>query len=133
MALSKTDISKSTKVNQLFDHYFAVKNSKRSLVDIFLWWERRRIVFNAIILSLYYLSFKIEEITVPNSEALFTQRELFLFIIGYNILYSSFCVLEFFIKENKKFAPIVFKNALFINIGFVTVPTVFHLLQNIGF
>ena len=124
---------KPTKVSQIFNNYLAIKNSERTLMDIFLWWERKRIAFNAVILSLCYVSFKIEELTGSVSGDLFTRRELIVFIIAYNIIYSNFCVLEFFIKKSKNFAPFVFKNALYISTGYVTVPTVLHLLESIRF
>lgn len=137
MAHYNSNTSKATlrpvKVNQLFNQYLAVKKSKRTLMDIFLWWERKRISFNMIILGLCYFSFEIQKLTTHVTADLFTKRELVIFIIGYNLIYSSFCVLEFFIKKNKKFAPTMFKNALFICTAVITIPTVFHILETIAF
>ncbi|MDG1803849.1 hypothetical protein [Flavicella sp.] len=102
-------------------------------MDIFLWWERKRIAFNIIVLALCYTCFEIQKIATHSTADLFTKREMILFIVGYNVIYSSFCVLEFFIKKSNSFAPNMFKNALFICTVVVTIPTLFHILESIAF
>lgn len=124
---------KPIKLSQILNQYLVVKKSKRTLMDIFLWWERKRIAFNIIVIGLYFLSFELQQLTTHTTTDLFSSRKLVLFIIGYNIIYSSFCILEFFIKKNKKFAPSMYKNALFICTTIITIPTVFHILETIVF
>lgn len=137
MAQYNTNTSKASfkplKANNLFNQYLSIKKSKRTLMDIFLWWERKRIAFNIIVLALCYTCFEIQKIATHATADIFTKREMILFIIGYNIIYSSFCVLEFFIKKSKSFAPNMFKNALFICTVIVTIPTLFHILESIAF
>lgn len=121
----------AVKVTRLLNEYLLIQNKNRSLIDIFLWWERKRITFNIIVLTIWYSCFQIHLFFFKESESSFSKRELILFIFFYNIVYSSFCVLEFLIKKDKKYAPNMFKNGLFICTAIVTIPTLFHLLQAI--
>ena len=125
---------KPLKLGNLFNQYLAVKKSKRNLIDIFLWWERKRIAFNIVILALCYTCFKGQQfLTHSSTSELFSKREFIIFVVLYNIVYSSFCVFEFFIKKNRKYAPSMFKNALFICTAIITIPTVFHIMEKIIF
>lgn len=124
---------KPLKLRNLFNQYLAVKKSNRTLFDIFLWWERKRTAFNIVVLALCYLSFEVQRLLTHSSAELFTKRELIIFIVLYNIVYSTFCVLEFFVKKNRKYGPIMFKNALFICSAIITIPTVFHIVERIVF
>lgn len=137
MAQFNTNTSKASlkpiKVTQLFNQYLAIKKSKRTLMDIFLWWERKRIAFNIIVLTLCYTCFEIQKFTTQSTADIFTKRELIIFIIGYNLFYSGICVLELIIKKNKSFGPNTFKNALFICTAIVTIPTLFHIIETMAF
>lgn len=135
--MNQTNTPKATlkplRLSQKLDQYLVVKKTRRNLLDIFLWWERKRVVFNILVLSLCFLSFEIQKISTSSSINFFTKRELIIFIVLYNIIYSSFCVLEFFLKKNKKHGPSMFKNALFICASIITIPTVFQILATIIF
>lgn len=125
---------KSNRLSHSINQFLNVKKTKRTLFDIFLWWEQKRIVFNLFILALCFFCFKIQKVITGTSHAeLFTERQLLIFVILYNIVYSSFCVLEFFLKKNRRYAPHVFKNALFICTSIITIPTVFQILETIIF
>jgi uncharacterized membrane protein YidH (DUF202 family) len=123
---------KPFKLKNLFNQYLIIKKKKRNLLDVFLWWERKRIVFNLFILALCFISFEIQKL-IPNSSSseIFTKRELIIFIILYNIIYSSFCVVEFFLKKNRTYGPNTFKNGLFICTAVITIPTVFQIIERI--
>lgn len=125
---------KPLKLSQVFNQYLSVKKTNRTLMDIFLWWERKRIAFNMIVVGLFYICMHTQNLFNQSStEELFSKRELILFIVLYNIIYSGFCVLEFFIKKSRKFGPTMFKNALFICTAIITIPTIFNLLEKIAF
>ena len=100
MSQIKTRTSKSRNkpptIGKIFNDYLFVTKYKRSLIDVFLWWERKRIVFNAFILSLCLICYVIQNISMSTTSYIFTKRELILFFVTYNIAYSAFCVIEFF-------------------------------------
>tara|TARA_B100000809_G_scaffold63282_2_gene59983 strand:- start:4581 stop:5003 length:423 start_codon:yes stop_codon:yes gene_type:complete len=127
---------KPLNLNKLVKKYLFVTKTKRNLFDVFLWWERKRIAFNIFVLTLCYISFEIQNLatnTFYSSAEIFTKRELIIFIVFYNIIYSCFCVFEFINKKSRKYGPNVFKNSLFICTSIVTIPTVFQVIETFIF
>ena len=133
MEHSKTNTSKSTlKIGHILNHFLEIKSTKRTLVDIFFWWEGKRLHFNLIVLAICFLCYAFQEV-ISNSTFTFSKEEIVLFIILYNICYSTFCVIEFFIPKNRQYAPKAFKNGLFVCAAVLSIPTVFHTLENLIF
>ncbi|MDR3227340.1 MAG: hypothetical protein LBT56_06680 [Prevotellaceae bacterium] len=114
-----------------------VKNKKRNVFQIILWWEKRRILYNIIVFiagtsSVIILTLIASpQVELEAGEDLFEPLLIFLFAILCNIFYTLGWLTEIFIKRSVTYAPKMFKLGLWFTLFWVFMPTTMWIISTI--
>ena len=114
-------------LNSLLD----VESKDRTMFQIILWWEFRRILYNVIVLVSGILSMSIMLIIVDVKPGEDLQEPLA--IIGFGILcnlgYTFGWLTEIARKKTKTYGPLMFKIGLCFTLFFVFAPAILLLIM----
>lgn len=111
------------------DRLLQVKNEDRSFFQIIIWWEFRRILYNAIILvagifsTVIMLTAASSRIELDSGEDLFEPIVIPIFALLCNMGYTLGWLTEVFIKRNLTYGPKMFKRGLYFTLFWVFLPT----------
>ena len=111
----------------------SVKNEQRSSFDILLWWELRRIPFNAILIITLIIGLKVLGIHFFEMEMGDGEYFIFLMLVGFivlcNIAFSFGWFIEMLRDRNSTYAPKAFKLAILLSVsGIAVIVAVLYLL-----
>lgn len=109
----------------MISRLFEIKKLNRSNIQIVLWWELRRIIFNLLILCFIYFGLKIINLNILEIEMGTGQYFVFLILIGVaiilNILYTFGWILELLRKRTATFAPKLLKKMTINSLILLTI------------
>jgi hypothetical protein len=111
------------------DRLLQVKNEDRSFFQIIIWWEFRRILYNAIILiagifsTVIMLTAASSRIELDSGEDFFEPIVIPIFALLCNMGYTLGWLTEVFIKRNLTYGPKMFKRGLYFTLFWVFLPT----------
>jgi hypothetical protein len=111
------------------DHLLQVKTENRSVIQVVIWWELRRILYNIIVLIGGILSIVIMltaasgRVQLKPGEDFFEPIMIPIFAFLCNIGYTLGWMTEVFIKRNLTYGPKMFKRGLYFTLFWVFLPT----------
>lgn len=118
---------------KLINRFLDVKYEDRNFLQIIIWWEIRRILFNIIVLFFGFISLSIMSVIVKiePGEDIVEPLIIILFAILCNIGYTLGWFTELFVKKSQTYAPKMFKIGLLFTLFFVMLPSFIHLVSYI--
>ncbi len=111
------------------DKLLQVKADKRTLLQIILWWEIRRILYNIIVLVGGVLSIVIMlkaasgRVHLEPGEDFYEPIMILIFAFLANVGYTFGWLTEMFIKRSLAYGPKMFKRGLFFTLFWVFLPS----------
>jgi hypothetical protein len=118
------------------DMFLNVKTEDRNFFQIILWWELRRILYNAITLVCGLVSltliFYFAEVELEPGEDLIEPLGLIFFGLLCNLCYSLGWITELFTPKSTTYGPKMFKIGLCFTLFWVFLPAVIHIIFWIG-
>lgn len=105
---------------KLLSTLFTVSTTQRSNIQIILWWELRRILYNLILLVGVFLCLNLLGIHISTLEMGGGDYFMFLILIFYILLcngvYTFFWIIELFRKRSLTYAPELLKIAIILSL-----------------
>jgi len=108
---------------KILDSLLRIQNSSRSKIQIILWWELRRILYNFIVLLIGLISIGILSLFVnhkPGADIIDPLLVLF-FAFLCNIAYTFGWIIELFLPNSQNYGPKVFKNGLYFTFIIIVI------------
>ena len=107
-------------MSQLLDKLLKVNTTERNFLQIILWWEIRRILYNIIVLIAGILSILIMTsaatgiVKLEPGEDFYEPILIPVFAILCNLGYTLGWLTEIFVKPSISYGPKMFKNGLYL-------------------
>lgn len=117
---------------KLLNSLLIIEKEERTILDVMVWWELKRVLYNLIILFFGMLSLEIMSLTIELElgEDIIEPIVIIGFAILSNCCYTLGWLTEIVIENNSKdYGPIMFKRGLLFSIVIVIIPGVFHLIN----
>jgi len=114
----------------LIKRFLDVNDEDRNFLQIIIWWEIRRILYNIIVLFFGFLSLSIMSaiVAIEPGEDLVEPLVVIAFAIICNISYTLGWFTELFVRKNQTYGPKMFKLGLLFTLFFVMLPSFIHLI-----
>ena len=126
------------------DKLLEVKTENRNFIQVIIWWELRRILYNIIVLIAGILSIVIMltaasmRIQLKPGEDFYEPIMIPIFAFLCNMGYTLGWLTEVFIKRNLTYGPKMFKRGLYFTLFWVFLPStiwviiaLFDIIKNI--
>lgn len=117
-------------LNQLLQ----VKKVERSIIQIILWWEVRRLLYNVIVLIAGIISIIVmvtaasEHVHLQPGEDFYEPIMIPIFASLCNLCYTLGWLTEIFIKRSSSYGPKMFKLGLYFTLFWVFLPTTIWII-----
>ena len=131
-------------ITGLLQKIFLVNTADRTKLQIILWWELRRILYNAIVIVSNLISMLVMFTSLGYFQVGSSQTEYYYgytpawewidlsevlgFFIIINAIYSLGWIFEIFIPRNHTFGPIMFKVGLGLTLFYVFLPAFMSII-----